>query len=299
MSSRCHARCSARDGAAAAAVSRASAPLNSFCSCRDRPARPRDIKMVAIHCVGGSTILDRYALAKAAGFKAVETGFPFGHSIEEVRQAKENSGLEQVLINLRTGDVSKGELGVTAVPGKEEEFKSNFNITIDYAKALNAKKIHIMAGKLDNVTAANWETYESNLNYAAGILERENLLGVIEPINQHSVPKYFLSDYGKAIDIIKKINNPHLKLQLDIFHLQHIAGDLSHNIRDMMPYVGHVQIAQVPSRNEPDTPGEINYKYILQYIAENGYSDWIGLEYKPRGNTAEGLQWISNYGYQL
>uniref|UniRef100_S4PWU6 Putative hydroxypyruvate isomerase n=1 Tax=Pararge aegeria TaxID=116150 RepID=S4PWU6_9NEOP len=246
-----------------------------------------------------SNILERYALAKDAGFKAVETGFPLGYSIEQVKQAKEAAGIDQVLINLKTGDVTKGELGVTAVPGKENEFKDNLQITISYAKAVGAKKIHIMAGKLENVSPQHWATYENNLKYAADVLKTEGILGVIEPINQHSVPKYFLSDYGKAVDIIKRIDSDHLKLQLDIFHLQHIVGDLSYNIKNLMPYVGHVQIAQVPNRNEPDTPGEINYKYILEHLQNNGYDDWIGLEYKPAGNTKNGLKWIKDYGYNL
>lgn len=97
-----------------------------------------------------------------------------------------------------SGDVTKGELGVTAVPGKENEFKDNFHTTVDYAKALNARKIHIMVGKLENATAQNWQTYENNLKYAAGVLKSENLLGVIEPINQYSVPNYFLSDFKKG-----------------------------------------------------------------------------------------------------
>ncbi|XP_011558376.3 putative hydroxypyruvate isomerase [Plutella xylostella] len=247
----------------------------------------------------GSTILERYALAKDGGFKAVETGFPFGHTLEQVRAAKTSSGLEQVLINLRTGDLSKGELGVTAVPGKEDQFKADLHETIDYAKALGARKIHIMAGKLDLVTAKNWETYESNLKYAADVLKKDNIVGVIEPINQHSVPKYFLSDYNKAVDIIKRVNSPHLRLQLDIFHLQHICGDLSHNIKTLMPYVGHVQIAQVPNRNEPDTDGEINYKYILKHIESCGYTDWVGLEYKPAGGSKDGLGWVKDFGYTL
>ncbi|XP_049884943.1 putative hydroxypyruvate isomerase [Pectinophora gossypiella] len=247
----------------------------------------------------GSSILERYALAKEAGFKAVESGFPFGHTLDEVRQAKERAGIEQVLINLKTGDLSKGELGVTAEPGKENEFKDNLKVTIDYAKAVNARKIHIMAGKLTNATKANWETYENNLKYAADILKNENILGVIEPINQHSVPNYFLSDYSKAIEIIKRINSPNLKLQLDTFHLQHIAGDLSHNIKNFMPYVGHVQIAQVPSRNEPDSPGEIDYKYLLQLLENSGYNDWVGLEYKPASGTRDGLKWITKFGYNL
>ncbi|XP_038207229.1 putative hydroxypyruvate isomerase [Zerene cesonia] len=247
----------------------------------------------------GATVLERYALAKEAGFKAVETGFPFGHSIEQVKQAKENAGIEQVLINLKTGDVSKGELGVTAVPGKENEFKENLRETINYAKALGVRKVHIMAGKIDAVTPKNWEVFESNLLYAAGELKKENLTGLIEPINQHTVPKYFLNDYTKAVEIIKRIGSENLKLQLDIFHLQHICGDMSYNIKNLMPYVGHVQIAQVPSRNEPDVPGEINYEYILKHLENNGYNDWIALEYKPAGNTKEGLKWISKFGYTL
>ncbi|KAL4702704.1 hypothetical protein ACJJTC_011569 [Scirpophaga incertulas] len=246
-----------------------------------------------------SSIIERYALAKEAGFKAVETGFPFGYTLEQVKLAKENSGLEQILINLRTGDVSKGELGVTAIPGKEHEFKDSLKVTIEFAKTLKAKKIHIMAGKVDSPTPENWQTYENNLKYAAEQLQQENIVGVIEPINQHSVPKYFMSDYGKAIEIIKRINNPHLKLMLDVFHLQQISGDLSHNITDLIKYVGHVQVAQVPNRNEPDTFGEINYTYILKHLESSGYHDWIGLEYKPASNTNDGLKWIKSYGYSL
>lgn len=97
-----------------------------------------------------------------------------------------------------SGDVTKGELGVTAVPGKENEFKVDFNTTVQYAKAVNAKKIHIMAGKLAHSSQNNWDTYENNLKYAADVLKTENLLGVIEPINQYSVPQYFLSDFNKG-----------------------------------------------------------------------------------------------------
>lgn len=105
-----------------------------------------------------------------------------------------------------SGDTAKGELGVTAVPGKENEFKENFNTTVQYAKAVNAKKIHIMAGKLEQVSQSNWETYENNLKYAADVLSNENIVGVIEPINQYSVPQYFLSDYGKGMaNLVTKV----------------------------------------------------------------------------------------------
>ncbi|KOB71362.1 Hydroxypyruvate isomerase [Operophtera brumata] len=196
-----------------------------------------------------SSLLERYALAKAAGFKAIESGFPFGFTLEQVKHAKESAGIQQVLINLKT---------------------------VLYAKAVNAKKIHIMAGTLEHVSQIHWDTYESNLQYAADVLRTEGLMGVIEPINHYSVPHYFLSDFGKAVEIIKRINSPHLKLMLDVFHLQQISGDLSHAITELMPHVGHVQ-----------------------QLADSGYDDWVGLEYKPLANTNDGLQWINKYGYSL
>lgn len=96
--------------------------------------------------------------------------------------------------------------------------------------------------------------------------------------------------------LIKKIDSKNIKLQLDIFHLQHIRGDLTNSIKTFLPHTGHIQIAQVPGRGEPNTFGEINYKYILELIEKEGYNDWIGLEYKP---TAAGLNWIQEYGYSL
>lgn len=102
-----------------------------------------------------------------------------------------------------------------------------------------------------------------------------------------------------AINVIDSIDSPNVKLLLDIFHLQQIRGDITHTIQDYADYIGHVQIAQVPDRNEPDTVGEINYKYVLDLLSTNGYKDWIGLEYKPKSDTADGLKWIKDFGYTL
>ncbi|KAF2878976.1 hypothetical protein ILUMI_27186 [Ignelater luminosus] len=242
---------------------------------------------------------ERYKLAKDAGFKAVESGFPFGLTKEEIVNAKTSANIQQVLINIYTGDVTKGELGFAAIPGKEEEFKNSLQVTLEYAKAVGAQKMHIMAGKVEQVTAAHDQVYESNLRYAAKVLEKENIIGLIEPINNYSVPHYYLNSYQKALSVIKNINSTHLKLMLDIFHLQQIQGDVFHTIDKLIPYIGHVQIAQVPNRNEPDTPGELNFQYIFEVLEENGYNDWIGLEYKPAATTVEGLKWIKNFNYSL
>ncbi|XP_072402033.1 putative hydroxypyruvate isomerase isoform X1 [Diabrotica undecimpunctata] len=247
-----------------------------------------------------NNLIHRYKLAKQAGFYAVETPFPYGYEKDEVVAAKNAANINQVLINIYTGDVSKGELGFAAIPGKEEEFKKSMLLTIEYAKALGVKKIHIMAGKITGaVTSAHDTAYENNLQWAVQLLEKEDIMGLIEPINNYSVPNYYLNSYERAVAVIKKINSSKLKLMLDIFHLQMIKGNITNSIQEMMQYVGHVQIAQAPNRHEPNSPGELDYRYILDILAQKGYNGWIGLEYQPQNETVEGLSWIKSFGFKL
>uniref|UniRef100_A0A1L8E286 Putative hydroxypyruvate isomerase n=1 Tax=Nyssomyia neivai TaxID=330878 RepID=A0A1L8E286_9DIPT len=247
------------------------------------------------------SLLERYTQARLAGFRGVESAFPKGFSIDEVLTAKQS--LSQVLLNIRTGTVAGGELGVAALHGDskdyQEAFRSDLQTTVDYAKALECKKIHIMAGKVQEATEDNHGVYVENLKYAAGLLEKEGIVGLIEPINRYAVPGYYLNSYERALEVFNEVNSPNIRLMLDFFHLQHIKGNLSNSIKELMPYIGHVQIAQVPHRNEPNTPGEIDYRYTLEVLSKEGYNDWIGCEYHSKTFTTEGLGWIKEFGYTL
>lgn len=246
-----------------------------------------------------ASLLERYMLAKKAGFRAVECAFPYTHTLQEIVDAKSKAGVDQVLINVYVGDVSKGEFGFAAIPGKEEAFRDSISLSVNYAKALKCKIIHIMAGVVISPSEENDEVFEKNLRLAASVFEKEKIIGVIEPINGYSIPNYYMNDFKKALTVIKKIGSPNLKLQLDLFHLQFLRGNITNNIKDMLPYVGHIQIAQVPNRNEPDIPGEINYRYVLSVLEEQKYEGWIGLEYKPASDTETGLKWLKQFGYSL
>ncbi|XP_043270569.1 putative hydroxypyruvate isomerase [Venturia canescens] len=245
------------------------------------------------------SILGRYKLAKEAGFTAVESGFPLGCSIQEIVEAKTSANVNQILINVFTGDTAKGELGFAAVPGKETEFKKSIEVTIEYAKALNCKKIHVMSGKVESPNASNDSVYRSNLRYAVERFESEGIVGLIEPINSITVPNYYMNSFEKGLAVVKDIDSPNLKLMLDVFHLQHSHGNITHTIRNNLSYIGHIQVAQVPDRYEPDTSGEINYEYVFSLLEKVGYKDYIGLEYKPKTSTGEGLRWIKKMGFSL
>ncbi|KAF0774098.1 putative hydroxypyruvate isomerase [Aphis craccivora] len=235
-------------------------------------------------------LLERYGLAAKSGFTSVECAFPYSNPLEKVVQAKTDANVQQILINAPRGEAN--ELGFAAIPNMEDRFRSSIDLAISYAKALNCSKIHVMAGIVVQPTEVNHQTYEKNLTYAALIFETKGIMGVIEPINKYSAPGYYLNSYEQAIEVLKKINSPNLKLQLDIFHLQQIKGDLTNNIKSLLPYVGHIQLAQVPTRNEPNTPGEIDYNYIFQLLEELKYDEWIGLEYTPKDDTDKGLSWL-------
>lgn len=245
-------------------------------------------------------ILERYALAKQAGFKYVECAFPSGIPIDEMQKARENANVEQILVNLYSADPSKAHFkGLAAIVGQEDAFKDSVELTIECAKSLNCKRIHITAGVVEGATGLNDETYEKNVLYAISKFQKQGIIGLIEPINNITVPNYYMNDFRKGLNLVKKINSPHLKLQLDIFHLQHVSGNITRNIKELLPYVGHIQIAQVPDRHEPDTVGELNYEYILSLLEKEGYNGYIGLEYTPKTTSVEGLKWVQKFGYQL
>lgn len=246
-----------------------------------------------------ASILERYMLAKQNGFKAVECAFLYAHPVEEVVQAKKSAGVKQVLINVNPGDLNKGELGFAAIPGQQDQFRDSLQQAVTYCKALDCKIIHIMAGKVQNPNHENDKVYEENLKEAESLLKKENIVGVIEPINKISIPGYYLNDFRKALDVVKKINSPNIKLLADLFHLKMMKEDLPSVIREALPFIGHVQVAQAPNRNEPDTPGEINYKDVFSLLESIGYNGWIGLEYKPANDTSVGLKWVTGMGYNL
>lgn len=246
------------------------------------------------------TIAERIRLASQHGFRAVEIPFPEGE-IEQVEKAVNDTGITVSLMNIAF-DKTKEDLkfGSTSTPGSEILFEQQLDKTISFAKAIKCKKVHLMAGTVSNKSESeHLATYISNLKIASQKLNLYNMTGVIEPINGYVIPKYFMNSYIKASSILKEINCHNIKLMVDLYHLQHISGNFTKTLEEYKNVIGHFQIAQVPNRNEPDTPGELNYDYIFKTLHEFGHQDWIGCEYKPLTSTVDGLNWVSKFNLKL
>lgn len=241
--------------------------------------------------------LQRFGAAAAHGFKAVEILFPYEAPAADVAAELGKHKLTQALFNLPPGDWAKGERGLAALPGREAEFAAALDKALDYAKALECRTLHVMSGMIaaGADTRAMHRTFVSNLKMVCDRTAKLGLTIVLEPINHRDIPGYFTNTTDQVKAIIDEVCAPHLKLQLDLYHMQVTEGDLQKRMERLFPVTAHVQIAGNPDRNEPDL-GEVNHLYLLDVLDHLGYDGYVGLEYKPRTTTAAGLGWAAKYG---
>ena len=242
-------------------------------------------------------LMQRFAAAASHGFKAVEILFPYEAPPTEIAAELKKHRLTQALFNLPPGDWAKGERGIAALPGREAEFSAALDKALDYAQHLECRTLHIMSGLIPQHgdVAAMHRTFIGNVKRACDRTAKSGLTLVLEPINHRDIPGYFTNTTAQVEAIIHEVGAPHLKLQLDLYHLQVTEGDLQKRTERLFPLTAHVQIAGNPDRNEPDI-GEVNHLYLLDVLDRLGYAGHVGLEYKPRTTTAAGLGWAAKYG---
>jgi len=238
--------------------------------------------------------LDRFDAAAKAGFTAVEFLFPYEHPPEAIGERLHRNGLTQALFNLPPGNWDAGEKGFAALPDRFADLQQSFRTALPYAQATGVKRLHLMAGIASRSDPQAVAAFRKSAIAAAEFFAAHGLDVVIEPINPRNVPGYFLNDFAFARDLILELKIPNLKLQFDIYHCQIIHGDVTMRLREMMPIIGHIQIASIPSRHEPDEE-ELNYPFLFTELDRLGYDGFVGCEYNPRGKTTDGLGWFKSY----
>ncbi|TXI25830.1 MAG: hydroxypyruvate isomerase family protein [Ottowia sp.] len=265
--------------------------------------------------------LDRFEAAARDGFEAVEYLFPYAFDLAELLARLKANGLQQVLFNAPPGGTdapgidaawAAGARGTASVPGREAEFRAGVQLALRYADVLDCPRIHCMAGLLAesatgaSQTSAARSVYVSNLRWAASEAAKSGRTILIEPINPRDMPRFFLNRQDDAHAVVQEVGAPNLQVQMDLYHCQIVEGDVAMKLRQYLPTgrVGHLQIAGVPERHEPDV-GELNCAYLFEVIdevaAQCGWQGWVGCEYRPRlgaepGGTSRGLGWRPRAG---
>lgn len=244
--------------------------------------------------------LERFAAARSAGFRAVEFLFPYEYEAQHLAGLLAANDLRLVLFNLPAGNWGLGDRGIAADPARVAEFRAGVGKALDYARSLGVAQLNCLAGKtLPGVGAdEQWRTLRENLQFAADALAPQGINVLVESINQHDIPGFFLHRTAQTLRLLDEVDRPNIFLQYDLYHAQREEGELTATITANFDRIAHIQIADNPGRHQPGT-GEINFPYIFSTLAALHYRGHIGLEYVPVPDTAASLAWLSHYGLNV
>jgi 2-dehydrotetronate isomerase len=223
--------------------------------------------------------LERIKRAKDAGFTAVEFHDQAQTAdLSTLKNVLEETGLPVLSLNTRMGETS----GCAAVPSQTAQSRVDIDDAIRVATAINAKAIHVVAGKADGDDARN--AYVSSLIYAADNFDGTIL---IEPISRTATPGYFLFSLYQTRDIADTVNIPRVKMMFDLFHVRTLGYNVLEVAQEFLPFIGHIQISGWPARDEPELGGS-----LIGLLKTLGYEGDFGAEYKPKATVEEGLAWL-------
>jgi 2-dehydrotetronate isomerase len=232
---------------------------------------------------------DAIRAAHTQGFSAVEMHWPYDSDPEQVAVALRDTDLPLLCVNTALGDVGAGDFGLSALPGREDEARAAIEQALDWALAMGAANIHVMAGKASGETA--FATYLDNLRYATAMAAPLGIGVLIEPLNPRDAPGYFLNDLPGARRAVDAMDGA-VRVMFDCYHMQVVHGDLLTRVRDALPVIGHIQFAAVPDRAEPDH-GEVDYAWLLPEILALGYHGAFGAEYRPASGSFDWMNRIN------
>ncbi|MDP1613292.1 MAG: hydroxypyruvate isomerase [Sulfuritalea sp.] len=237
---------------------------------------------------------ERFAAARDAGFAAVEFHFPYEFDRAALAEVVLTSGLDVVLFNLPAGNWAAGERGIACHPRRIAEFQDGVGQAIEYARQLGCSRLNCLAGIAPGEISLEKarETLVENLRFAAAVTARAGIQLLIEPLNTRDTPGFFVATPHAGLALIEAVGSDNLRLQYDIYHAQVMAGDLARTLREHLPRIGHIQLADNPGRHEPGT-GEINFPFLLRHLDRIGYTGWVGCEYQPSGRSEDSFGWMA------
>lgn len=239
---------------------------------------------------------ERFAAARAMGFRAVEYLFPYEESPGEIQRRLRDAGIRMILLNTPLGDAGSGERGLAAVPGRQADFKAHFERSLCYARTLDVPMIHVMAGVVPGEQRDDAEAiFVENVRHAADTAATHGVRILLEPLNHEDTPGYFLTLTAETRRLMQSISRDNVRLQYDLYHRQIMEGNLARGLADNLDLIAHIQFSSVPGRHEPQF-GEVNMPYLFEVCDRLGYDGWIGCEYRPMTTTAEGIGWGRPYG---
>lgn len=236
---------------------------------------------------------DRIRAAAAAGFDAVECHFPYDHEAAEIAAVLDETTTVMVSLNTGLGANGPDDFGVAARPDRVDEAQRLIAEAVAYAAAVGCEHVSVLAGRTGRADGCE-ATFVANLSQAAELADTAGVGVLVEPISTVAVADYHCHTVEQGVATIEAVDHPSVSLMLDTFHVGVIGDDPFALVEAHVDRIGHVQIASVPDRREPDH-GEVDHAAFLRHLDALGYAGRVGAEYHPRTTTEAGLGWFEPY----
>jgi hydroxypyruvate isomerase len=234
--------------------------------------------------------LDRFARARESGFQAVEFAVPYLHEPHVLSAKLRENDLACVLMNLPMGDRSRGDYGLACRPERVDEFREGVARAIEYARALGCPRMNCLGGiaRAGEDRAELRDTVVANMRFAAGEFKRAGLEILMEPLNDRDAPGFLLPRARDVVDVLGEVDAGNAFLQFDLYHTAMMGDDPAVVLRELRPFIRHIQFADAPGRGEPGT-GRIALRELFGLIDASGYDGWVAAEYRPTRRTEDTL----------
>ncbi len=235
----------------------------------------------------------RFEAAAAVGFTHVELLFPHELDADRLASTLDRLELEMVVFDPAAGDWGRGERGLVALPGREDEFVETIHAAITLATRIGTSKLNALVGVPPEDVSHDHarETAIANLNRVEPLVRAAGITLLVEAINNIDMPGYWANTVDAAADLVQTVSSPNVCLQLDQYHAAMAGEDALDCLRRYFALIRHVQIADVPGRHEPGTGMQPIGEFIRE-LDRLGYDGFVGLEYRPLVDTASSLAWI-------
>ncbi len=250
-------------------------------------------------------LLKRPAAAKAAGFDAVEFWWPFAEPVPGDRDVDAfiaslgDAGVTLEGLNFAAGDMAAGARGLLSTPATSAAFRDNVDVTMAIAEQTGCTLLNALYGNREDGMPAKQQDdlAAENLAIAARAAALAHATVLVEALNSHDCPRYPLVSTESTIAVIDRVrteaNVDNLAFLADLYHLARMGEDLAATLDRYRDQTAHIQIADVPGRGAPGT-GELDYEALFQQLATQGYTGWVGLEYKPAdpADSSSSFGWL-------
>jgi hydroxypyruvate isomerase len=241
--------------------------------------------------------LDRFAAARAAGFTAVESWWPFPTAAPDAAEtdalcrAVDAAGVRLVGLNFFAGDMAAGQRGVLSDPGRRGEFQQSLSVIATVHERTGCPVFNALYGtRLPDVSRHEQDACAlDNLRAAVAVLPASATV-VLEALTIGENGDYPLTTCAEALAVADAVG-PRVALLFDTYHLTNNGEDLLARIGTYGDRIGHVQFADSPGRHEPGT-GSVDFAAVLAALSTAGYGGLVAAEYRPEGGTVDGLGWV-------